>query len=209
MSHPLSDPELPREARAKKPSRNRDRLLAAARHLFVTRGYAATGTVELAREAGISRGALYYQFADKKDLFRALVVRLLEEVAEDVTRETMSRIARDRDDLVVGSEVILEVYCRPEVKQVLLLDAPVVLGFEAWQTLQEPVLLFFANHSLQHLVDEGTVAAKDLEPLSQLISGALIRAALAIGQAADPVAVAGRYRSGLLALYRGIIPDAG
>lgn len=111
--------------------------------------------MELAREAGISRGALYYQFADKKDLFRALVVRLLEEVAEDVTRETMSRIARDRDDLV----------------------------------------------------DEGTVAPADLEPLSQLISGALIRAALAIGQAADPVAVAGRYRSGLLALYRGIIPD--
>lgn len=197
--------EATKTARAKKPSKNRTKLLAIAREFFVERGYADTSTEDLVKAANITRGALYYQFGDKKDLFRALVKEITSEMATQVHEETMARITSDIDDLLVGSEVILEVYCRPDVKQVVLLDAPVVLGYEEWKSLQEPMLLYFTAHSLQHLVDEGFIEQASLEPLVQLISGALIRAALAIGQATSPQRTAKQYKEGLLTLYRGVL----
>jgi AcrR family transcriptional regulator len=58
-----------REERAKD---TRATLVDRARELFGRRGYAAVGTEEIVRAAGVTRGALYHHFADKRDLFRAV-----------------------------------------------------------------------------------------------------------------------------------------
>src|SRR5215208_3150696 len=63
----------------------RERLLAHARALFGERGYAAVGTEEIVRAAGVTRGALYHQFRDKEALFEAVV--------EEVEAETTGRVA--------------------------------------------------------------------------------------------------------------------
>src|SRR5918992_1193496 len=51
-------------------------LLAAGRELFAERGYASVSTEEIVQRAGVTRGALYHHFADKKDLFRAVYEEL-------------------------------------------------------------------------------------------------------------------------------------
>jgi AcrR family transcriptional regulator len=48
-------------------------LLAAALDLFVSRGYAATRLEDVARSAGVSKGTLYLYFANKEELFKAVV----------------------------------------------------------------------------------------------------------------------------------------
>lgn len=48
-------------------------LLAAALELFVERGYAATRLDDIASRAGVSKGTLYLYFANKEELFKALV----------------------------------------------------------------------------------------------------------------------------------------
>src|SRR3954470_10725133 len=66
----------------------RGALIAAGRRLFGERGYAGVGTEEVVAAAGVTRGALYHHFRDKRDLFRAVFVEseqdLLRAVAEVV-----------------------------------------------------------------------------------------------------------------------------
>ncbi len=70
--------------RRREPERKRERLLAAARNLFGERGYAATTTAALAREAGVAEGTVFHHFANKR--------ALLEAVASDYGRGLAERM---------------------------------------------------------------------------------------------------------------------
>ncbi|PWR21195.1 hypothetical protein DKG74_14410 [Zavarzinia aquatilis] len=56
---------------ARRRQESRRRLLAAARKLFVERGYHATRPQDIAREAEVGNGTFYLHFADKRDIFLA------------------------------------------------------------------------------------------------------------------------------------------
>lgn len=176
---------MTRASPAKRPSKNREKLLGAARRLFGEAGYAAVGTEDVARAAGVTRGALYYQFVDKRDLFRAAFVQVLTEAGQEIFDETMKRVRHDHEDLQVGTQVMLEIFGRPDVKQIVLMDGPAVLGWTAWREVQRPFHLALIGHALQHLVDEGFIADQPLEPLADVISGAAMQAALAIANATN------------------------
>ena len=109
-------------------------LVTAARTLFGERGYASVGTEEIVRAAGVTRGALYHQFRDKADLFAA--------VAEQVEAEIVTRVAEGAvaavgpvEELRTGMRLFLDACAEPEVERIILLDAPAVLGWEAWRDL--------------------------------------------------------------------------
>ncbi|MEQ9518112.1 MAG: TetR/AcrR family transcriptional regulator [Parvibaculum sp.] len=184
-------------APAKKPSKNYAKLLAAARALFVERTYAGTGTEEIVAQAGTTRGALYHQFSDKKDLFRALFLVMLDEMALELFHKTMDEITEDREDLVVGTRVLLDLFSRPDIKQVILLDGPVVLGWAEWRKLQAPLHHALLTHALEHLVEEGSLPSQALQPLADMIGGSLMQAGLAIANAPDPELARTEYAASL------------
>ncbi len=194
-----------RVAPAKRPSKNRDKLLAAARRLFAEKGFAETGTEEIVREAGVTRGALYHQFADKQDLFQAVLEKMLPEIGQRLFDETMSKITADREDLKVGSQVLLGIYADPEVRRLFLIEGPAVLGFLNWKALQAPLSKFFLDHALQHLVDEGIIPAADMGPISDLLAGALQQAGLGIAAAEDVEAARAQYSAALDRLVDGLM----
>jgi AcrR family transcriptional regulator len=72
--------------RAEQVERNRDVVLAAARHVFLSRGYAGATIEAIANEAGFSTGVVYSQFGSKADLFFALLERRIDERAEQNER---------------------------------------------------------------------------------------------------------------------------
>ena len=76
-----------KRTQASRSAATRAALVTAARPLFAAKGYAAVGTDEVARAAGVTRGALYHQFAGKEELFAA--------VFEQVEAEISDRIAAD------------------------------------------------------------------------------------------------------------------
>jgi AcrR family transcriptional regulator len=74
----------PRLSRAEQNDRNRALLFAAARRVFLARGYYAATLEQIADEAGFSKGVVYSRFASKADLFLALLAdRIAERAAQN------------------------------------------------------------------------------------------------------------------------------
>jgi AcrR family transcriptional regulator len=71
----------PRLTRPEQTERNRSLVLAAARRVFLTRGYQGATLEHIADEAGFSKGVVYSQFGTKADLFLALLDLRIEERA--------------------------------------------------------------------------------------------------------------------------------
>ena len=85
-----------RLSRAEQNDRNRALLLAAARRVFLERGYYAATLEQIADEAGFSKGAVYSRFASKADMFLALLEdRIAERAAQNA--ELARRLAGSGD----------------------------------------------------------------------------------------------------------------
>ena len=73
-----------RKTQAQRREETRELVLAAAARVFAQRGFHATSLDAIAEEAGFSRGAVYYNFADKEELFLELLDRRCAERAQDL-----------------------------------------------------------------------------------------------------------------------------
>lgn len=162
----------------------REKLIATARELFAARGYADVGTEEIVRAAGVTRGALYHQFADKRDLFRA--------VFELVDREAVERVAgpaeKETEPLALLRAGVLGwvgVATDPEVQQIVLLDAPAVLGWEEWRAYGERTAMSFIVGALEAAMDAGAIARQPVNALAHVVMGAVDEAALYVARAED------------------------
>lgn len=153
-------------------------LLAAARDLFVEKGYAATGTPELVARASVTRGALYHHFADKQALFRALVEIEAEAVAAEV--EHASRDADPVQALAAGSRAFVTAMARPGRTRLLLVEAPAVLGRAEVDAIDARHAGRTLREGLQAGMSAGALRPLPLGPTALLLAGAFDRAALAI-----------------------------
>ena len=157
-------------------------LLEAARALFVSKGYGDTSTPDIALAAGITRGALYHHFADKRDLFRQVLAREAMAVAADIEAAAPAPLG-PREALLQGSEAYLDAMTVPGRTRLLLVDGPAVLGMAEAMAIDDAN----AAHSLREgLVRAGMGRGKvSVDALSQLLSAAFDRAALEIDAGAD------------------------
>jgi AcrR family transcriptional regulator len=168
----------------------RERLLVHARTLFAERGYAAVGTEEIVRAAGVTRGALYHQFRDKAALFEAVV--------EQVEAETTARVADEAvtatgplEALRAGARAFLTICADPGIERILLLDAPAVLGWERWREIGLRHGLGLVTGVLTAGMETGTIARQPVAALAHLLIGALDEGAMLVARAEDRGAARG------------------
>jgi AcrR family transcriptional regulator len=158
-------------------------LIEAARALFVSKGYGDTSTPEIALAAGITRGALYHHFADKRDLFRQVLAREAMAVAADIEAATPERLG-PREALLQGSEAYLDAMTVPGRTRLLLVDGPAVLGMAEAMAIDDANAAQSLREGLRRAgMGRGEVS---VDALSQLLSAAFDRAALEIDAGADP-----------------------
>ena len=159
-------------------------LISAARQLFVSKGYFATGTEEIVAKAGVgTRGALYHHFADKEDLFRAV----FEQVQTDLASAT---IVNDRDDALELLASALQQFLdasadNPDVQQILLIDGPAVLGWDQWRSLEAQYGLGVIMAMLDAAVAQKVIDHQPTAPLAHMLLAAVDEAALFIANAPD------------------------
>jgi AcrR family transcriptional regulator len=83
-----------RKTQTERREETREEVLAAAARVFAIRGFHATSLDAIAEEAGFSRGAVYYNFAAKEELFLELLDRRCAERSQDL-REVFAETASD------------------------------------------------------------------------------------------------------------------
>jgi AcrR family transcriptional regulator len=181
----MSMEEKKKQSKAKQSEATIRKLLEVGREMFAKQGYAQTATEELVREAGVTRGALYHHFNSKEGLFRAVFEQVQKEIAEKV-ENSGGKGQGLWDDLVNGCKAFLETSLDRQVQQIVLIDAPAVLGWEEWRRSDAENSLRSLKAVLASLMYEQYMDALPVEALAHLLSGAMNEAALWIARADEP-----------------------
>jgi AcrR family transcriptional regulator len=179
--------ESKRRTQAERSAATQAALTRAARRLWGQRGFADVGTPEIATAAGVTRGAMYHQFPDKAALFRAVV----EAVEADVMRWLADAVAASAPATPAAAlrcavDQWLVVANDPEVRQLILLDAPNVLGWAGFRDVAQRYSLGMTEQLLTEAMRSGELASQPVRPLAHILIGALDEAAMVIATAEDP-----------------------
>jgi AcrR family transcriptional regulator len=192
-----------RGRQAERSEATRKALVDVGRKLFAKRGYADVGTEEIVRRAGVTRGALYHHFVDKRDLFRTVH----EELEQSLVADIGARIGGIEDPwelMVSGVRAFLDACVDPAVMRIALVDAPAVLGWEEWREIDARYGLGLVSFALQDAMDRGVLEPRPVRPLAHLLMGAMSEAAMLIANAEDPAAARDEVEVPLIALVDGL-----
>ncbi|WP_043361038.1 TetR/AcrR family transcriptional regulator [Belnapia sp. F-4-1] len=181
----------------------RAKLIRAARSAFAEQGYAAASMDELTAAAGLTRGALYHNFGDKKGLLRAVIAQL------DAEMVAKARAARDRAEtpwlgFLEEGVAYIELALEPEIQRIMLLDGPAVLG-DPSQWPGQNACLQETTMTIEALIASGTVRPMDAEAAARLVNGAALNAALWVAASDDPPAVLAKAVEAFRCLASGLL----
>lgn len=193
-----------RRSNSERTETTRQALLAAARALFVAKGYAETSTPEIVATAGITRGALYHHFEDKKALFRALLEAEARAVAEQIEQAAPAALAPVAA-LEAGGLAYLEAMTVPGRTRLLLVEGPAVIGLKEMAALDALNGARTLREGLEAALPEAARAGLPLAELAQILSAAFDRAALAVETGEDAAA----YRVAITALIARMVGAGG
>ncbi|MBY5673371.1 TetR/AcrR family transcriptional regulator [Rhizobium leguminosarum] len=185
---------------------NRVKLIAAARKTFAEKGYSAASMDELTADVGLTRGALYHNFGDKRGLLAAVVDQIDTEMAVRA-QEIGARAGNDWQGLLAEGAAYIEMALNPEVQRIVLLDGPAVLG-DPSQWPSQNNCLQVTRSTVERLIAQGILKPLDPEAAARLLSGAALNAALWIAASEDPKSVMPKAVEAFHALAAGLLVQA-
>ncbi|SMO74573.1 TetR/AcrR family transcriptional regulator [Paracoccus laeviglucosivorans] len=186
---------------------NRARLITAARRAFAEKGYANASMDDLTAAAGLTRGALYHSFGDKRGLLAAVVNQIDEEMAARA-QAIGDRIDDEWEALMAVGAAYIELALEPEIQRIVLLDGPAFLG-DPLQWPSQNSCLQSTQTSVRRMVAQGVMAPVDPEAAARLMNGAALNAALWVAASDDPQAVLQRAIDAFRLLSRGLLARPG
>jgi len=151
-------------------------ITRAAGELFAAHGFAATSIDDIARRAGVAKGAVYHHFESKEQIF----ARVFEQMTAALAAEVAATAAAGKsilDSFELGTLKYLTSISGDKCRQVLLIDGPAVLGWGKWReidarhfggTMQGP-----AKTTLR-----GRASLREIAAIRHLLAGAVAEAAL-------------------------------
>lgn len=175
-----------RRTQAERSAATQRALITTARRLWGERGFAEVSTPDIAEAAGVTRGALYHQFPDKAGLF----VAVLEVVEGEIIQRLQAAVATQRpktpgDALHAAADAWIDIAGEPEIRQLVLLDGPRILGWADFREMSLRHGLGMTEQLLRAAIDAGELRPQPVRPLATVMIGALDEAAMSIAHATD------------------------
>jgi AcrR family transcriptional regulator len=81
--------------KAERSARTREALLTRCLHLFAQRGFSSTSMDDVATAAGVTKGAIYWHFSSKEEIFHAILDRIRQQWQEIVHVPVSARSSPD------------------------------------------------------------------------------------------------------------------
>jgi len=164
----------------------RQALLAAARELFGTQGYADTSLDEIVQAAGVTKGALYHHFSGKEALFHCV----FEAVKKELSYQAFPVIIGPSDaqvwqDLLTCCRRYIQVHTDPHVQRIVLRDARSVLSWDDWHTIERDYGVVLLRGFLRRAIHRRILQPLPLQALAMLLTGALNEACMLVANATD------------------------
>ena len=189
-----------RRTNAERSEETRAILMAAGRALFTEQGYGDTTTEAIVERAKVTRGALYYHFTDKADLFCAVYAEIESEMVHAIVQDMAEAEGDEWQRVLRAIDTFLDLCTAPDIQRVIYVDGPAVFN----STVPNPTGLALIQQSLELLVQQGYIAAQPLGSLTRLWLGALVQGACYIAHAADPPAAKADVKHSIARLLNGL-----
>jgi AcrR family transcriptional regulator len=181
----------------------RGAILTAAGSLFADAGFTATSVDDIARTAGVAKGAVYHHFPSKEAVFEAVFEAASHSLIGPVIQAAMAA-PDELDSIAVGSEAYFRACADPAFERIILRDGPAVLGWQRWREIDARHFGGMIPMSLKAAIRDGLMAEQPVEPLGRLLTGAVTEAAVACAAADDPIATGLAHVAALRVLLAGL-----
>jgi AcrR family transcriptional regulator len=175
-----------RRTQAERSEATRTALVGAARRLFSTRGYAASGREEIVAAAGVTRGALQHHFGDKQSLFLCVYEEVERDVVDATARAAKAAGDDPVDQLRAGCQAYLDAVLDPAVQRICAFDGPAVLPADVRQEIVDRYALGMIRFAVERAVQSGRMDEAPVEALSRMLLAGVMAAAQYVVVADDP-----------------------
>ena len=183
----------------------RQQIVATAKELFAARGYEGTSIEAVLQHAGISRGALYHHFDSKETLFGAVLRSVEAEIAQALVHASRG-ITDPVEGLRTGGYTWLELANDPAIRQIALIDAPSVVGWEKWRAADEGYGLGLLKAGLGAAAASGRMRPELVDVFAHMLLAAMSEVALLIARSDDPSAATELGKQALSELIDRLLP---
>lgn len=200
-----------RGTRGDKAEATRKDLIESAHRLFGSRGYSNVSLNEIVAASGVTKGALYHHFpGGKQDLMEAVYAQVEADFSQMLVDEILPTLGEDEiDPLDVMEQAIvvtLDASLDPELQQIVLIDAPSVLGWKRWREIADEHSLGLVKGLLAAGNESGSMLPLPTDTLANLLMAALSQSMLMVGQAEDKDVAKEEATATMKALINGLRP---
>ncbi|WP_040500875.1 TetR/AcrR family transcriptional regulator [Henriciella marina] len=194
--------------KSSKSQQTQARMIEAARDVFAREGYADAALSEIIQKAGVTTGAVYYHFTDKKGLFQAAAESLEQEILDEVSR----RVSGTGDAWDLFETAVLEtldICARPDIMRIVFREAPAVIGLREWREIEVRYAFGLMQATVRDLAEAKLIITDAPDITSQILLGAVIEAAHTVADSAQHAKSLNAAKSTLRTMLRGLkrVPD--
>lgn len=152
------------------------RIIEVARNIFARNGYAKASLAEIVNEAGVTTGAIYHHFGDKKGLFVAVAEHLEQQIVLEsaAISNTSKSIWQRFENNILKT---LEICAREDIQRIVFRDAPTVVGFYEWKEIEIKYGFGQLQNAISKLSKEGLIETSDPDLTAHVLLGAIMQAA--------------------------------
>ena len=183
----------------------RKAVLRVAQRHFGKFGYNSVTVDQIATDADVAKGAIYHYFSSKTDLFEAV----LQAVAAEIQAEVRAITVQQPDILTAmfaGHRAFFATCAKPQFAQIYLKDGPSILGWNRWREIDANHFGGMVRDGLLAAMEVGAITKRPVDPLVDLILGAVTEAAIACANSKNFAEAAEGYVEALEAILNGLRP---